>query len=278
MISLSRRRLLAVTRKEIREYRRTPFIIGAMAVLPLIFLINPMINIFALSATVRAAAVAKAVGATFLVLLIVPAIIPATIAAYSVVGERDQGTLEPLLTTPVRRGEILIGKALAAVVPSVAIGYFLFALVVVLAHFFARNPAVSTTLTDASRILAQAFFVPLLAGWSIAVGTAISARSSDVRVAQQLGTLASLPPLGVTALVSFQVVPVGLWTALGFGLGLLVLDIAMWRVVAASFDRERLITGSRAAKPFGVGPGSSPPGTVRRIQAFGGTQDGRGDA
>jgi ABC-2 type transport system permease protein len=33
---------------------------------------------------------------------VVPAVIPASIAAYSVVGERDQGTLEPLLTTPVR--------------------------------------------------------------------------------------------------------------------------------------------------------------------------------
>ena len=62
--------------------------------------------------------------------------------------------------------------------------------------------------------------------WSIGVGTAISARSSDVRVAQQLGTLASLPPLAVTALVSFQVVPLGVWTAVGFGLGLLVIDLA----------------------------------------------------
>jgi len=89
-----------------------------------------------------------------------------------------------------------------------------------------------------------------------------------VRVAQQLGTLASLPPLAVTALVSFQIVPLGAWTAVGFGLGLLVIDIAMWRVVAAMFDRERLITGFRATKPPGAGRGgSAAPGEVRRIQA-----------
>jgi len=268
MIGLDLRRLAAIAIKEVREYRRTPFIIGAMAVLPIIFMINPVITIFAIGATVKSATVARAVGATFLVLLIVPAVIPASIAAYSVVGERDQGTLEPLLTTPVRRGEILIGKALASFVPSVGIAYLLFALVVVLAHFFAGNPAVATTLTDGSHILGQALFAPLLAAWSIGVGTAISARSSDVRIAQQLGTLASLPPLGATALVSFQVLPLGVWTAVGFGLGLLVIDIVMWRGVVATFDRERLITGSRAARTTDLGSGGSPPGTVRRIQAL----------
>lgn len=271
-------RLIAVARKEVREYRRTPFILGAMGVLPLIFLINPAIVIFVLGAAVQPAAVARSVGSTFLVLLVVPAVIPATIAAYSVVGERDQGTLEPLLTTPVRRAEILLGKALAPVIPSVGIAYLLFALVVTLAHFFAQNPAVATTLGSGAHILAQALFAPLLAVWSIGVGTAISARSSDVRIAQQLGTLASLPPLGVTALVSFQIVPLGVWTAVGFGLGLLVIDIAMWRVVAATFDRERLITGSRAARGAGAGAGGAAAGTVRRIDTLGGAGGGRGGA
>ncbi|MGD0834884.1 MAG: hypothetical protein ABSA40_10800, partial [Candidatus Dormibacteria bacterium] len=72
MIGLDVGRLFAVARKEAREYRRTPFIIGAMAVLPLIFMINPVITIFAIGATVKAATVSKAVGATFLVLLVVP--------------------------------------------------------------------------------------------------------------------------------------------------------------------------------------------------------------
>jgi hypothetical protein len=39
-------------------------------------------------------------------------------------------------------------------------------------------------------LLVQLLFTPLLAGWSIWVGIARSVRSSDVRVAQQLGVLA----------------------------------------------------------------------------------------
>lgn len=40
-------------------------------------------------------------------------------------------------------------------------------------------------------------FIPLLSAWAVWVGLAISARVSDIRVAQQLATLGSLPPVAV---------------------------------------------------------------------------------
>ncbi|MDA8394772.1 MAG: ABC transporter permease subunit, partial [Candidatus Dormibacteraeota bacterium] len=129
MIRLDLGRLLAMTRKELREFRRTPFILGAMVVLPIIFIVEPLVDIFRLGSSTPASAVQKVVGVTFLLMLIVPAVLPSTIAAYSVIGERDQGTLEPLLTTPVRRAELLLGKALAAMIPSVLASYVIFAVV-----------------------------------------------------------------------------------------------------------------------------------------------------
>jgi hypothetical protein len=51
---------------------------------------------------------------TLLYILAIPVLVPAVLAAYSVVGERLQGTLEPVLGTPIRREELLLGKALAA--------------------------------------------------------------------------------------------------------------------------------------------------------------------
>ncbi|MGA8016954.1 MAG: hypothetical protein WCB85_13655 [Candidatus Dormiibacterota bacterium] len=41
-------------------------------------------------------------------------------------------------------------------------------------------------------------------------------------------------------------------------------DIAMWRVTAAMFNRERLVTGSPASRSEGVG--AAPLGEVRRIR------------
>jgi ABC-2 type transport system permease protein len=245
-MSLDAGRILAVVRKEFRALRRNRFIIGTMTVLPVIFLISPMIEIFRLSPGISEEVVQRLAGSTFLLLMIIPVVVPAAIAAYSVVGEREQGTLEPLLTTPVRREELLLGKAAAAIVPSVGIAYLLFAIVAVCAKLFAADPAVTTALLQSSQVVGEILFAPLLAGWSIWVGIAISSRASDVRVAQQLGTLASLPPLVVVVLIDLQVLTPSVSLALTFAAVLLVADVGMWGVVSAMFDRERLLTGARA--------------------------------
>jgi len=237
-------RLAAVAVKELRELRRNRFIVATMVVLPVIFLIVPISDLFR---TAAPAAERAQVGVSLLLLLIVPVVVPAAIAAYSIVGEREQGTLEPVLTTPVSREELLLGKALAAILPAVGIAYLLFAIVVVVVRIGAGQVVVSAV-WQAPNFLAQALFAPLLAGWSIWVGIAISARSSDVRVAQQLGTLASLPALGVTALISFKVLQPSIALAVILAAILAALNAIGWRLATAVFDRERLITGAQPGR------------------------------
>jgi ABC-2 type transport system permease protein len=62
-------------------------------------------------------------------------------------------------------------------------------------------------------------------------------------VAQQLATLASLPLLAFTSLISFQILTPSVPLAIGLALALVAIDLAGWRIVARLFDRERLITG-----------------------------------
>jgi ABC-2 type transport system permease protein len=102
---MSPQRVGTVVRKEVREFRRNRFVIGTMAVLPLIFLITPMITLFKVPDSASGPQVRAVVGLLSLLMLIVPIVIPPVIAAYSVVGERDQGTLEPVLTAPVRASD-----------------------------------------------------------------------------------------------------------------------------------------------------------------------------
>ena len=234
----------AVLIKELRDFRRNKFIIGTIVVLPLIFIIVPTADLFRNAAPRLLHA---QVGTSLLLLLVAPVVMPATIAAYSVVGEREQGTLEPVLTTPVRREELLLGKATAALIPSVGIAYLLFAIVVTAVHIGASQIVVND-IWQAQNFLAQALFSPLLAGWAIWVGIAISARSSDVRVAQQLGTLASLPPLAIVALITYQVITPGVGTALILASILAVADALGWWFVGTVFNRERLITGRAATR------------------------------
>jgi hypothetical protein len=95
-------------------------------------------------------------------------------------------------------------------------------------------------------VLVQLLFTPLLAGWAVWVGIAVSARSTDVRVAQQLSVLGSVPPLIILALMSLNVMTESTVLAIGLAAALLAFDLLAWRVVAAMFDRERLVTGTRA--------------------------------
>ena len=101
--------------------------------------------------------------------------------------------------------ELLLGKAAAIFMPAVGISYLMFGIFVAIAQFGASRP-VATAVLHAPQLPAELVFIPLLAGWAIWVGLAISARVSDTRVAQQLSTLASLPPLALVALMSFQVI------------------------------------------------------------------------
>jgi len=238
---VSRRRVRAVFRKELREYRRKRTIVIGMGILPLVFLVQPLVSVFALPASASAQ---LAQHHELLYMLGIPALVPATLAAYAVVGERQQGTLEPVLTTPVRREEFLLGKALACFLPSVAVAYAVFLIFVACVELFAQ-PGVASALLRGSDLLAQLLFTPLLAGWSIWVGIAISTRATEVRVAQQLGLVANLPSVVVTTLIAFNAIHPSLAIAIAGALVLLVLNRLGWSVTSAMFDRERLITGTK---------------------------------
>ena len=235
------RRVQAIFRKELREYQRNGSIVSTMAVIPLIFVIQPLIQVFALPASVAAGLSHEHV---LLYLLGIPAIVPAFVAAYAVAGERQQGTLEPVLTTPIRRQEFLLDKALAALLPSVAIAYAVYAFFLGCVELFAQPPVASALLRGPD-LLAQLLFTPLLAGWSIWIGIAISTRASDFRVAQQLGILASLPTAVVAALIAFNVIHPTLGLASGLAAALLLGNRLGWQIMSAAFDRERIITGTR---------------------------------
>lgn len=244
-MSFSWARVGAIFRKELRDYRRNRFVIVfTMTVLPLIFLIAPMVQLFTIKATISTSRIHTRIGLSLLYMLLIPAIVPSALAAYSVVGERDQGTLEPVLTTPIRSEEFLLGKASAALVPTLVISYLMYGIFLLVAAVFAR-PVVRSGVFEGSHLLVQLLFTPLLAGWSIWVGVAISTRSSDVRAAQQLGTFASLPPLVIVALMATNAIPPTLRLALTFGAALLIVDCLGWRAVAGMFNRERLIAGRR---------------------------------
>jgi len=49
MRRVSRRRVRAIVRKELRVYRRNGSIIAAMAIIPLLFLVQPLVSVLTVS-------------------------------------------------------------------------------------------------------------------------------------------------------------------------------------------------------------------------------------
>ena len=238
---MSKRRIRAIFRKELKDYRRNRQIVVTMGLFPLFFSVYPAIEIFTLpSSTVSALAQRQ----PLVYMLGIPALVPAALGAFSVAGERQEGTLEPVLTTPIRREEFLLGKALAAIVPTLIVAYGLYGIFVAAIEIFAK-PGVAAAVLNGPELAGQLLFTPLVAGFSIWVGIAISARSNDARVAQQLSILASVPVLVVAIAISVGGIHATLHVAVLLAVVLLILDLVGWRIVPVLFDRERLITGTR---------------------------------
>jgi ABC-2 type transport system permease protein len=177
-----------------------------------------------------------------LLFMMMPLIIPITIAAYSIVGEKTSHTLEPLLATPVRTWELLLGKSLAALLPAVGITWIagaVFAaglLPIVVSREVYRaivRPEWTTLLLVGS---------PLMALIAIAASVIVSSRVNDARTAQQIAGTIVLP---ITGIILAQLVGVLVLSSMMIVTGLIVLallDVTTIWIATRLFRRETILT------------------------------------
>lgn len=179
----------------------------------------------------------------FLILyLAMPLIIPMTIAAFSIIGEKESRSLEPLLATPVKTGELLLGKAIAAVVPAMLATWAAYLIFIIGARAVALSDKVVNGLLNPMWIVAMLILAPLLSLLSVSVGVLISSRVNDTRVAQQIGGALVIPAvlLGLGQTAGFI-----LLNALTFLVGSALVALIDAGVLYAStrlFRREAILT------------------------------------
>ncbi len=177
----------------------------------------------------------------FLILfLMIPTIVPLTIAIYSVIGEKTNRTLEPLLATPVGVGELLIAKSIASTIPAVLVTWLAYA-VYLYAVTQLGSAAAAKAVLSTRWVAAMTLMVPLLTLLSVNLGVLISTRVNDVRVAQQIGGLIVVPVVAigiaqVTGRVVLDDAPI-----LATSLGLFVVDVALIALAKFAFQRENIL-------------------------------------
>lgn len=170
------------------------------------------------------------------------AYIPLGIASYSIVGEKVEKSLEPLLATPLTDGEILLGKAIAAVLPTLVAMYagatvFMVGVDAVTFGELGYNYFPNWTFGVLLLVL-----VPVAVIMSVLYSIIVSSRVNDVRSANSFGIFIFLPFLAIYLASEIGIISLDLTGLLIIAGILFAIDIALYFVSTAAFQREEILT------------------------------------
>jgi ABC-2 type transport system permease protein len=170
------------------------------------------------------------------------AYIPLGIASYSIVGEKVEKSLEPLLATPLTDGEILLGKAIAAVLPTLVAMYagatvFMVGVDAVTFVELGYNYFPNWTFGVLLLVL-----VPVAVVMSVLYSIIVSSRVNDVRSANSYGIFIFLPFLAIYFASEIGIISLDMSGLLIIAGILSVIDVALYFVGTAAFQREEILT------------------------------------
>ncbi len=232
-------RLRTLLIKEWEEARRIKMVLFGVAFLPL-FMLGMAVFMVWQARELPAEGQAVMLNTTLLYFMILPIMIPLSIAVYSIVGEKEQGTLEPLLATPITEAELFIGKGLAAMIPALAITWLTFG--IFLAVTWATLGAVPSGVLSAAWLASILLLSPLLAAFAVLVTMLVSSKTSDPRAAYQFSSLALIPALVPLIVYSTQLTAVSLFLVAVQASVVLVLNGAILYLAVRLFRREIILT------------------------------------
>ncbi|MBY5162901.1 ABC transporter permease [Salsipaludibacter albus] len=172
--------------------------------------------------------------------LLVPLMVSTVIAADSFAGERDRGTLEPLLHTPTTDRELFIGKFLSAWLPAMVVSLGGFVVYIFVANGLGWRAVGGWFFPTPSWWLLAIVVTPALAALALGVMVLVSSRVQSVQAAHQFGSLVVLP---IILLLIGQVAGALLFSVrfvAVLGLVIWVAAAITMRLAARDFNRDRL--------------------------------------
>ncbi|MCA9954152.1 MAG: ABC transporter permease [Ardenticatenaceae bacterium] len=176
-----------------------------------------------------------------LMFMILPVMIPVTIAAYSIVGEKTTRSLEPLLATPITTTELLLGKGIAAVLPAVVVTWISFGIYIIAVRLM-TNATVFSQIIAPMWLLAVFVMGPLLAILAVCAAMMISSRVTDPRTAEQLAGAVMLPIILLIMGQSFGLFLLSSELVLVAAVVMLILDAVLVYLTVKMFARETILT------------------------------------
>jgi len=179
---------------------------------------------------------------SFAILLLLPIAISATSAAFSIVGEKQQRTLEPILATPISDRQFLLGKLLAALVPTVAVTWIAAAVGAALVDALTWSRYGGPLLPDRFWLVGVLVLAPLLGACVVLVTMRLSARGTDPQAVVQTTALATIPGFLLLGAIFGRALTIVFPALCGACLLMLALDAILFRGNMRTFRREEILT------------------------------------
>lgn len=224
--------------KDFKIFRKKKRILYALIILPLLLSVGLPLFLISTLESADLGEVAIILNAFSFFYIILAYILPNSLAAYSILGEKIEHSLEPLLATPLTDGELLLGKMIASFLPCVAMIYLGSVI------FMALSDVTTGTLYFPNWTMAFILIiaVPLASILSIQLNIIISSRVNDVRTANQLGLLLFIPFIAVYILLTTNMVSLNILNLLIVSAVLLIIDVVLFYVNKATFNRDKILT------------------------------------
>jgi ABC-2 type transport system permease protein len=173
--------------------------------------------------------------------MMLPAILPTIISSYSIVGEKKNRTLEPLLAAPIATEDIMAGKALAALIPALVATWVSAAIFAVMVYVL-NNIVHRILVPDTTWLLGLFVLGPLVAFLGVMFTVVISSRANDPRTAQQVSVIFILPIMAIFMGQMFGLFLINESIILGVCVVALVADFAILKIGSELFEREKILT------------------------------------
>ncbi len=175
-------------------------------------------------------------------LLLIPAMLPSLIAPASVVLEKESNTLEPLIATPIKTRELLLGKTLTSMVPAFAVTLIDFILITIIIDILGYIKFGLIPLPTWEWFVLVFILSPVLSFIITMASLIVSSKSTDIRSAQGIGAIVIFP---IYAIIGLQIAGLFLLNIIYLIIACAVLTAIcplLFRLAIRIFDRENILT------------------------------------
>jgi ABC-2 type transport system permease protein len=263
--------ILLVVRKDLTAVRRSKSIMVPMTLVPIVLLIGLPIGLGLFARSAPTDTVSSALSSPLVkelvkpildlpereqivvlvlgyilspLLLVIPLMVSAALAADAFAGEKERRTLEGLLYLPITDRDLFLAKVLSAFVPALAITWG-GAIVYAVVSDVVAWPVLHRVFVPFSQwTVVMAWVAPAVALLGLGLLVIVSGRSKTTQEANQLGVVVILPLIFLAAGQSSALLLAPVPVVIAFGAVIWGVALLLVAINGRRFTRDRLATSS----------------------------------